>query len=669
MLHARSRNLGLLLSGSLALLLGSAIPALGEMPSAAAPSADALVAPAGPVSGGPAVPEADSGPIPAPVSPAAAATRASEEGDWVVEGWRRVQTSRSASEIDAALRRIEAEGLSRGVQSLPAPALALIRADELRLAFPERLAWAKRLARPSAAVQFAVARAALTRAPAAAPGLYLDAIGSLAQDFGYLAGLASRLMLVVTVGFALAFLSFGGAMLYLFGGGVLHDLSHQFPVTIPRGLAIAGAVALSGIPMILGLGWVWLPAFWVMAVWGSLPWRQRGVALALLAMMAAAKPIALVTAALLPSPSSQGVMAAILHAAAGTVTPEERALLVREAARGQDPIALFAFADVSRQVGQADAAEQALRRALALRPGWGAARNNLAILRIEHNDLAEAESLLRGALESEPRNVRLHYNLSYLHRRQFRLQEADQAYRRARALDARAVDRFTDMADPLALDGRGSLAIPAALGTIDLWRRQLERDPSMQLLAERVSAPLLGRVPLGAVAPLVAALFAGGLLLTWARDRRGRAGRCVHCGVEVCPACLGTQLRNGVCFPCHAIYARREKVEVMAKLTQDQRVKRHRIQIRRRVIALGAIVPGLGHLLLGATLQGTAILVLACVSIYAPLALRLSGALGGLWSPLQAAPLGGLLIAAAALCIVAAFALGTRDLMKRLRPI
>ncbi len=666
MLHARSRNLCLTLTGIIGLILGAAIPAHGEATAAPAPPTDAPAVAAGAEAGALAP---DSGAISAPANAGAVAPRAPEDGDWLVEGWRRVRKAGSASGIDAALRRLEAEGLSRGVQSLPAPALALIRADDLRLAFPERLAWARRLARPSAAVQFAVARAALTRSPAEAPGLYLDALGSLAHDFGYLAGLASRLMLVLTVGLALAFLGFGGAMLFLFGGGVLHDLSHLLPVTIPRGLAVAGAVALAGAPLILGLGWVWLPAFWVMAVWGSLPWRQRGVALAFLSMMAAAGPIALVTAAILPSPSSRGVMAAILHAGAGTVTPQERALLAREASRGRDPIALFALADVSRQAGRTGDAEQALRRALALRPDWTAARNNLAILRIEQSDLAEAESLLRGALEREPRSVRLHYNLSYLHRRQFRLQEADEAYRRARELDARAVDRFTEMADPLAIEGQGSLAIPAALGTLDLWRRQLERDPSTRLLAERIAAPLLGRVPLGALAPFVAALFAGGLVLARARDRRGRAGGCIHCGVEVCPACFGTQLRNGVCFPCHAIYARRDKVEVMAKLTQDQRVKRHRMQIRRRVITLGAVVPGLGHLLLGATLQGTAILVLACVSIYAPLALRLSGALGGLWSPLQAAPLGGLLVAAAGLSVVAAFALGTRDLMKRLRPI
>ncbi len=646
------------------LALGAATHARGEEPGVAALSANdratspAATLPAPSPEGGA---MASSPPTPAPPAEA--------DGEWLVAGWKRVQRAQTPLQVEAALRRMEAEGLSRGVQTLPAPALALIRADSSPLAFPDRLAWAKRLARPSAVVQFAAARAALARRPAAAPGLYFDALESLGQDFGYLAGIASRLLLVLTVGVALAFLAFGGVMLSLFGGGVLHDLGHLFPVLLPRGLAVAAAVALAGIPLIFGLGWVWLPAFWVMGVWGSLPWRQRGVALAFLALLAAAMPIAFAAASLLPSPESQSVMAAILHAEAGTVTTQERALLEREAARGEDPIALFAFADVSRQEGRPGAAEQALRRALALRPDWTAARNNLAILRIDQKDLAGAENLLRDALRREPRSVQVNYNLSYLFRRQFRLHEADAAYRRARDLDAESVDRFTEMADPLVTDRKGSLAIPAGLGPIDLWRRRLALDASTRLLAERVAQPLLGRIPLVTVAPLVVLLALGGMALARSRAHRGSSGRCVHCGIEVCPACFGTQLHHGVCFPCHAIYTRGDKVEVMAKLTQDQRVKRYRISIRWRVLAAGALVPGLGHLLLGATLQGTAIVVLACVSVYAPLALRLSGALGGLWSPLQAAPLGGLLAGVATLAAAAAFVLGMRDLMRRLRPI
>jgi tetratricopeptide (TPR) repeat protein len=647
------------------LVLDGATPARGEGV-AASGAADHESAPRGAMTP---LPGSAAGAITAPPAVAVPGPREKAEGDWLVAGWQRVGQARTASQADAALRRMEAEALARGVQSLPAPALALIRTEGLHLAFPDRLAWAKRLARPSAAVQFAAARAALTRSPVAAPALYLDALESLGQDFGYLAGLASRVLLVVTLGLALAFLAFGGAMLILFGGGVLHDLGHLLSARLPRGLAVAAAVALAGLPLIAGLGWVWLPVFWVTVVWESLSWRQRGVALAFLALVAAARPIALSVASLVPSPDSQMVMAAILHAEAGTVTAQERELLEREAARGRDPIALFSFADVSRQAGRADAAEQALRGALALRPDWSAALNNLAILLIERNNLAEAESLLRGALAWEPRSARLHYNLSYLFRRQFRLQEADQAYRRARELDAEAVDRFTQMADPLATDRKGSLAIPSSLGPIDLWRRRLAPDASTSLLAQGLARPLLGRIPLVAVAPLVAALLLGGMALARLRARRGGAGACVHCGVEVCPACFGTQLRHGVCFACHAIYTRGEKVEVMAKLTQDQRVKRHRIAIRPRVLASGALVPGLGHLLLGTTLEGTAILVLVCVSINAPLALWLSGALGGLWSPLQAAPLGGLLVLAAALAAAAAFGLGTRDLRKRLRPI
>ena len=632
---------------------------------------DRVVAPPAAARPDPASTSASGSPAAHAVAPAASAAASSprEGDDWLLEGWKRVQQARTAAEAQTALRHLEAEGLSRGVQSLPAPALALIRGDDLRLPLSDRLAWAKRLARLSAAVQFAAARAALLRAPAAVPALYLDALRALGQDFGYLAGLASRLVLVVTLGLAFAFLAFGSALLFLHGGGILHDLGHQLPVTLPRGLAAAAAVAVVGVPLILGLGWIWLSAFWVVGVWGSLAWRRRRVALAFLALLAASQPIARVAASLIPSPDSQSVMAAILHAETGTMTASERALLERETARGTDPIAIFARAEASRQAGQLAAAESALRQALALRPGWVAARNNLAILRIEQNRLAEAENLLRGALDREPRDARVHYNLSYLYRRQFRLQEADAEYRRARDLDADAVDRFTQMADPLAMDRNGSFAIPAGLGQADLWRWRLAKNAQTGLLAERIAAPLTGRVPLVWVAPLVAALLLGGIAASRWPGHRGRAGRCMHCGIEVCPACFGTQLRDGVCLPCHTIYLRGERVEVMAKLAQDQRVRRHRIEIRRQVLFAGAILPGLGHLMLGATLHGTALLVLACVSIYAPLALGLSGALGGLWTPLQAAPLGGLLLAAATTATVAVVVLGPRDLMKRLRPI
>jgi hypothetical protein len=80
-LHARFRNLRFLLPGIVALVFGSAIPVVGETPIAAEPSAVAPAAPA--------------------VDSAAAAPRVPEAGDWLVEAWKRVRTSR-ASEVDTA---------------------------------------------------------------------------------------------------------------------------------------------------------------------------------------------------------------------------------------------------------------------------------------------------------------------------------------------------------------------------------------------------------------------------------------------------------------------------------------------------------------------------------------------------------------------------------------
>jgi tetratricopeptide (TPR) repeat protein len=599
--------------------------------------------------------------------PAAAA--ASDEAPWLLTGWQGVHAAPDAASARRALKALEAEGLARGVLSLPAPALALVRArdGDIKLPAAERIAWATRLAPESAAVHFAAARAAVTVDPGAAISLYARAFGTMRRDFGYLAGLVSRLAAVALVGLALAFTVFGASALLRHGGGALHDLGHLFPVILPRSFGIAAGVALAGLPLMLGLGWIWLPVFWVLGVWGTLPRNKRWIALGFLLLVAAAQPIAGAMAALLPVPEAREELAAVLRARAGAARENDRAVLEEGARRG-DPIALFALSNVERERGRPEEAARALRRALEVRPGWTAAQNNLAILRMEANDVPEAEALLKDALAREP-GVRLQYNLSYLYRRAFRLDEAEAAFRRAREIDADAVDRFIQLADGKHGSNQASIAVPADLGQEDLWRMRLEGGPGGAALPAKLAAPFLGAVPLPLVAPVVAGLFAAALLLTRALSRKGRAGKCCHCGAEVCPACYGTELREGVCLPCHIIYVQGERVDEMAKLAQDQRVKRYRLELRRGLIVAGALVPGLGHLLLGFALRGAGLLVVACVAAYAPIGLALSGVGGGLWSPLAAAPLGGLLALAGAAAALAALGLGTRDLMKRLRPI
>lgn len=602
-----------------------------------------------------------------PVSPTLAGEPApAAEPDWLAAGWQRFLAARDRAEARRALEAIEAGGLARGVRSQQLPALALLRAEDgqTRLSLEERIAWACRLGYDSATVHFAAARAAWSVGFFDALSRYAAAIASLTRDFAYVAGVISRLTVLLVLALILSFLAYSGAMLLKYGPALLHDLGHLLPMELPPAIRGVLGMALAGLPFLLGLGWLGMGVVWLLALWGNMMKRERVVAVVFLLLVTAAQPIAGAVAALLPAPESQRSLAATLRVQAGMVLAADRASLAEDARASDDPIAYFSLGRAAWLAGAHDEGIAAMRQALAKRPGWVPAMNNLAILLLEEGKTAEAEALLKDALTRAPGDARLLFNLSYLYRKDFRLREAEQAYKQARESDAEAVDRFTQVTG-----AEGSFVVPAMLGYSDLWDKRFNADPGSALLAENLAAPFLGVVPLPAAAPLVpAALLLAVLLSRWL-DRRGRSGRCAHCGVELCPICYGNELREGACTPCHVIYVQSQPVEARLRLGQDQQVMHYRAARRRRLLLAGWVLPGVGHLFMGETVSGSVLLMLGCLSAYAPLALFLSGASRGLWTPPLGPALGGLTLVLAGAGIVCAFVLGGRHLFAKVRPV
>lgn len=603
-------------------------------------------------------------PPPAIVSPGGAGEPA--ESDWLTARWARVLAAGDAREAANALALLQAEGLTRGVESLPAPALALIgaRGGVVKLSSEERIAWARRLAPQSAAVQFAAAFAAWPLGIGKALALYVSAFGALGHDFVYTAGLVARLMVVLVLGLVLALAIFSASMLFKYGRGFLHDLSHLLPMGLPRPFAVAAAVALAGAPFVLGLGGLWVAAAWLLAVWGTLSWKERSVAAILLVILTGAGPIVRNLAGLLSAPGGRSPMAEVLRVRAGTASAKDRAVLARDAEQRSDPVVLFALAGAARQAGEEAAAEVAFRRAIAVRPGWVLAENNLALLLMDAGRFEEAEWLLKRALEQGAPDARVQFNLAYLYRKTFRLKEADQAFLAARLRDPDLVERFTRISGP-----RGALAITMSLGQVDLWREYLADTPGTRALAANLAAPFLGRIPLPLAAPAAGGIVLLGFLVSTWRRRWGCAARCFRCGMDVCPRCFGNEFRGGMCMPCHILYVQNARVETRARMGQDQRVMRQWAARRQAMLVASTILPGVGQILLGETARGFGLLTLACVTAYVPLWLAASGALAALGNPLAAPVLGGLLFIAAWGGILFAFVFSARDLQKRrMRP-
>jgi hypothetical protein len=177
---------------------------------------------------------ASPGAIDAPPAMAAPGPREEAEGHWLVAGWQRVRQARTASEADAALRRMEAEALARGVQSLPAPALALIRTGDCACLTAR---WARARAQRGCSIR----RRAQPPTPSRHARSHLDARSR--PDFRYLAGLVSRIRLGRPAWHRV--LAFGGDADPVGGGSSTIRASASRRAS--PGLAVAAAVALAGI--------------------------------------------------------------------------------------------------------------------------------------------------------------------------------------------------------------------------------------------------------------------------------------------------------------------------------------------------------------------------------------------------------------------------------------
>lgn len=103
---------------------------------------------------------------------------------------------------------------------------------------------------------------------------------------------------------------------------------------------------------------------------------------------------------------------------------------------------------------QPDKAMAAYRRALAKRPDFADAYNNLGRLHHDRSDLADAEALYRLAICAAPEAALYWFNLGVVLEDRGRVAEAIDAYERTLALDNSFADAHWNLARQLELVGK-----------------------------------------------------------------------------------------------------------------------------------------------------------------------------------------------------------------------
>jgi tetratricopeptide (TPR) repeat protein len=126
------------------------------------------------------------------------------------------------------------------------------------------------------------------------------------------------------------------------------------------------------------------------------------------------------------------------------------------------------LAEMCRQKGLLDEAEQAARRATALQPDLVPAWNNLGIVLQEAGKLAESAVCLERVTTLQPDNPEAHNNLGNTYLRMGRLDRAQLMYDKALSLHPRYAEAYSNRAHLLHALGRYDEAAAAARQAIDI---------------------------------------------------------------------------------------------------------------------------------------------------------------------------------------------------------
>ncbi len=167
---------------------------------------------------------------------------------------------------------------------------------------------------------------------------------------------------------------------------------------------------------------------------------------------------------------SQSLRLAIEHHTAGRLAEAEGIYQRILEGDSRQPVALHLLGVIARQVGKGDVAVELITKALAIKPGYTEAHNNLGNALQDLGKSDEALASYQKAIAIKPDYADAHNNLGNVFKAQARLDEASASYRKALAIKPDYSEAHNNLGS--ALQGLGELDAAEAS-----YRKALQLDP------------------------------------------------------------------------------------------------------------------------------------------------------------------------------------------------
>jgi tetratricopeptide (TPR) repeat protein len=362
---------------------------------------------------------------------------------------------------------------------------------------------------------------------------------------------------------------------------VRHDLAEWLGRRLPESTAGLAAWALFLLPLMAGLGWMWVLLLWTVAVFPYARWTERLLASLVMVWAVAALPLFHVVGEMFQTSVNPEVRT-LVSALRGGYDPEKIRFLSEAAGHGQhSAVTEFLLGSLYKNGGYLNEALLHYKKAVSLNPRLYQAVNNLGNLYFLTQNFSLAQQQYQQAVDLQPDFATGYFNLHLAQYQQFHVEDAERNLETARHLDPEGLGR-------LRTQELLTSVVDARLQLEEVWPAIAARSRS-----GRASGDLTGDwlTPYSAVAGFALVASHG----VFAHRRRRRARRCFKCGRPFCSRCRsGTQFPD-FCSQCVHLFIKRDGLAPSTKRAKLDEVRRFETNRRRLGRLLSLAAPGVGH--------------------------------------------------------------------------
>lgn len=374
-----------------------------------------------------------------------------------------------------------------------------------------------------------------------------------------------------------------------------HDIGHLLPYYFSEKVKWTFTVFVLIIPIILGIGILWLCFLYTAIFWFYLRRNEKFFAFVFVIFMIFAPiGISLYSTAVFSLKNPHFLH--LIKVNEGFASDEDKKILVEWANNmGEIPEVFFTLGMLEKREDQLDEAIRYYKMAIDRDPSLAQAYNNLGNALFLRGKINEAVEAYKKALELNPESLASHYNLSQLLAMQYRFDESGEELERAVSIDPSKIFRIQTLS---TLYG-DRILIDETMDIKRYWAVAQRQFPEKALIREGIYRKLYGFGNIPSYPGYVFLILMMMIMVEIISQRVSFSIRCINCGGPVCFRCRRKKGEERLCHECTRLITYGERIDPDIKVLKSLQIKRfHR---RERYIALfsSILIPGLGMIIKG----------------------------------------------------------------------